>query len=78
MIYAPSLRAPFVPDAEGTQEPKLSFFTLLIRALRESRELEAERIVALMIEQRGGRMTDDLERRISDRLSPVESQSFGR
>lgn len=78
MIYVPSLRAPFVPAAERAPKTKPSFFALVVRALMESRQRKAERVIAAMIERHGGRLTDELERRIADHLSPVSGESFGR
>ena len=45
------------PEGEG-------FFTRLIRAVHDAQTRRAEREIARFIESRGGRMTDDLERKI--------------
>lgn len=68
MIYANSLGVPFAAPAEGqAQRRRPSFFAILLQALMEARQREADRLVAEMIERRGGRLTDDLERRIAGR-----------
>lgn len=37
-------------------------------AIFESRQKQAERVVAAYLERSGGRFTDDIERRVTDRL----------
>lgn len=69
MIYANLSRAPSVADAEGSSRRRPSLLTIILRAMMESRQRHAERVVADLIQLRGGRLTDDVERRISD-LSP--------
>lgn len=44
---------------------KAGFFARLMRSLQDARMKQAEREVERLIEARGGRLTDDVERRIT-------------
>jgi hypothetical protein len=68
MTYAPHPSA-FVSCRESepaTRRPGL--LRRLYDALLESREKEAERVVAAYLERTGGRFTDDIERRLTERV----------
>lgn len=52
----------------GDTAPRPSLLRRLFDAVFESREKEAERVVVAYLERTGGRFTDDIERRLTDRL----------
>lgn len=57
----------FIPAHAETlskTDDRPSLFTRVARALHEAQTRRAEREIARFIESRGGRMTDDLERKI--------------
>ena len=58
----------FIPAVAGGRsapvEQTPSFFARLLNAVHEAQTKRAEREIARFIESRGGRMTDDLERKI--------------
>jgi hypothetical protein len=68
MTYAPHPSA-FVPCRESEPAARRpGLMRRLYDALLESREKEAERVVAAYLERTGGRFTDDIERRLTERL----------
>lgn len=57
-----------VPVPHGGRAPqRAGLMTRFVRALIESRQREAERLVAELIERRGARLTDGVEREIEAR-----------
>lgn len=54
------------PIARRDKEP--GFFGRLYAAFMESRQNEANRQIARLLSQSGGRLTDDMERRFSEHL----------
>lgn len=74
MTYAarPSEFVPCRPTASADLRPTIGRRRGLLRrivdALFESREKQAERAVAAYLESTGGRFTDAIERRLTDRL----------
>ena len=69
MIFIPSLRDPFVADLDEARTLGPSLVWRLARAATESRQRRAERHVGELIERRGGRVTDQIERLICDRAA---------
>jgi hypothetical protein len=67
MTYAPRPSA-FVSCRESEPARRPGLLRRLYDALLESREKEAERMVAAYLERTGGRFTDDIERRLTERL----------
>lgn len=57
--YIPAVRG---QSAAASQAP--SVFARVLKAVHDAQTKRAEREIARFIESRGGRMTDDLERRI--------------
>lgn len=51
-------------EASSPAAGRPGFFSRVLNAIQESQTRRAEREIARYIEMRGGRMTDDLERRI--------------
>ena len=58
--------APDPASLEASRKPAL--LRRLFDAVFESRQKEAERVVVAYLERTGGRFTDDIERRLTDRL----------
>ena len=57
----------------ASRRPSSNLFVRAIGVLADARRRQAERAIGRYIEENGGRMTDDLERRISRRYgSSVE------
>lgn len=52
----------------GARSRGPGFWSRLLDAIHQSRMRQAEREIALMIERGGGRLTDDLERKIERRF----------
>ena len=52
----------------STARPKPGLFAQLLDAIMESRQRQAEREIARLIELRGGKLTDSLEFQISQRV----------
>ena len=55
---------PYAPRAKGTPSLGASWFARLGQAFIDARTRQAEREVARLISQNGGRLTDELERKI--------------
>jgi hypothetical protein len=56
------------PPTKAARERQPGFFGRLYVALMQGRQSEANRHIARLLSQSGGRLTDDMERRLSDRL----------
>jgi hypothetical protein len=56
---------------------KHGFWRRLHNAIVESRMRQAEREIATYLDLNGGRFTDQMERRILDRVSGIDRRSFG-
>jgi hypothetical protein len=56
------------PLTKAARERQPGFFGRLCAALMQSRQSEANRHIARLLSQSGGRLTDDMERRLSERL----------
>jgi len=73
MTYAPRSHE-FVPCRDsrpadrGGAARRAGLLRRIYDAMIDSRQKEAERVVAAYLEGSGGRFTDDIERRITDRL----------
>jgi hypothetical protein len=52
----------------GRDDKEPGFFGRLYAAFMESRQHEANRQIARLLSQSGGRLTDDMERRFSEHL----------
>jgi hypothetical protein len=61
-----------MPLAEGTH----GFWDRLRKAASDFRLSRSEREVARFLQDNGGRLTDDLERRILDRISGLDQAGF--
>jgi hypothetical protein len=48
--------------------PRLGLLRRIYDAVYRSRQTQTERVVAAYLESTGGRFTDDIERRLTDRL----------
>lgn len=59
---------PAAPAASAPTVRKPSWFSRALAAVQDARMRQAEREIAFLIERGGGRMTDDLERRIERSL----------
>jgi hypothetical protein len=59
-------RGPACRGGVATSRPGL--LRRIYDAVFESRQKQAERVVAAHLERTGGRFTDDIERRLTDRL----------
>ena len=66
MTYSPRIKdfAPAVPPVA----PRQGLLRRALDAVFESRRRSAERDIARLVARSGGRLTDDIERRITDRL----------
>ena len=62
----------FIPSSHGRPADRVARRPGLLRrfyaAMVRSRQTQAERVVAAYLESTGGRFTDDIERRITERL----------
>ena len=58
-----------VPDAAVRTTPQRSFFSRAFDALRASRQRQAEREIARILEAHGGKFTDETDRLIGKHLS---------
>jgi hypothetical protein len=62
----------FLPSCEGPPAGRVARRPGLLRriyeAMQRSRQTQAERAIAAYLESTGGRFTDEIERRITDRL----------
>jgi hypothetical protein len=67
MTYSPRIRD-FVPPAATPVAPRHGLLRRAFDAVFESRRRSAERDVARFVARSGGRLTDDIERRITERL----------
>ena len=55
-------------DREGVATRRPGLLRRIYDAVFEARQRQAERVAADYIERSGGRFTDDIERRLTDRL----------
>ena len=70
---SPSSYLPGAASAAAAEQPRPGLLSRLLQAVMTSRRIRAEAEVARFIEERGGRITDDLEREISRRFGgPVQ------
>ncbi|MFI5014957.1 MAG: hypothetical protein ACHQAY_21695 [Hyphomicrobiales bacterium] len=60
---------------QAAKEP--GFWKRLHHAIVQARLRQAEREIAVYLEAHGGRFTDQLERRILDRVSGLDRSGFG-
>ncbi|SEE53597.1 hypothetical protein SAMN05444161_6082 [Rhizobiales bacterium GAS191] len=56
---------------------KQGFWKRLNNAIIQSRIRQAEREIAVYLELNGGRLTDQMERRILDRVAGIDRRGFG-
>ena len=54
----------FVAAADVARQPGKSLFARFITSVQDARMRQAERQIAQLIETKGGRLTDDIERQI--------------
>ena len=69
MAYAPlalALRSLALPKTAARKGP--GFFTLLLAAMAQSRQRQADREIARYMAGRGGKFTDEMEREIERRF----------
>jgi hypothetical protein len=66
MTYSP--RTKDFELAAATPEPRRGLLRRAFEAVFESRRRSAERDIARLVARCGGRLTDDIERRITERL----------
>jgi len=64
--FVPCQECPPAERAGAAGRP--GFLRRLYDAMLHSRQTQAEREIAAYLEQTGGRFTDDIERRVTDRL----------
>ncbi len=57
-------------EDNAVTRPKRGLFARLLDAMMESRQRQADREIARFIELNGGRLTDDLEFQIGQRIVP--------
>ena len=58
----------FIPCGENRPAHRPGLLRRFYEAVFKSRQTQAERVVAAYLESTGGRFTDDIERRITERL----------
>jgi hypothetical protein len=58
-----------VPAARGAVGKKPGILQRIVDAVRNSRQRQADREIAAFIARSGGRLTDDIERRMMQRIS---------
>ena len=68
MAFIQSRTAIASPAAAPAVRSKPGFFARLIEAIAASRQRQADREIARYIQQNGGKLTDDLELRIEQRI----------
>lgn len=73
MAYVPCCRD-LTAAAPQPSAPRSGLLRRLWNALHESRERAAEREIERFVESSGGRLTDDIERRIAQRLIGGDSR----
>ena len=61
--------APEVPETAVAGPPQRGLFARVLDALRDSRQRQAEREIARILEAHGGKFTDETDRLISKHLS---------
>ena len=61
--------APEVPETAVCRPPRRGFVARLLDAVMESRQRQAEREIARILEVHGGKFTDETDRLISKHLS---------
>ena len=57
-----------LPDRTGGVARRPGLLRRIYEAMLRSRQTQAERVVVAYLESTGGRFTDDIERRITERL----------
>jgi len=61
--------APEVPETAVRRPPRRGFFARVLDAVTESRQRQAEREIARILQLQGGKFTDETDRLISKHLS---------
>jgi len=64
-------------EARNLSAGKPSLWKRLSKAFVEARMRQAEREIAVYLELNGGRFTDQMERRILDRVIGIDQRGFG-
>ena len=65
--FIPSRECP-PADRDGGVARRPGLLRRIYEALHRSRQTQAERVVAAYLESTGGRFTDEIERRVTERL----------
>ena len=65
--FIPSRACP-PADRDGGAARRPGLLRRIYQAMHWSRQTQAERVVAAYLESTGGRFTDDIERRVTERL----------
>jgi len=66
--FVPYFDTPIVTAPVRAQPKRRGFLRRLVDAVLESAERQAERDAAQVLERSGGRLTDSIERELTDRL----------
>lgn len=69
MAFASPIHSSYLPGVPAeAEQPRKSLLVRFVQALAAGRRARAEAEIARFIEERGGRVTDSLEREISRRF----------
>jgi hypothetical protein len=76
-MTAASVAAEIGESTAGRADANPNFWKRMLAAVARSRTRQVEREIASYLELNGGRFTDQMERRILDRVSGLDHRAFG-